>query len=424
MSSNKLSDQQFFKVAIVGGGPAGSAAAYWLAKSNIEVVVLEKKSYPREKTCGDGLTPRAVKQLVEMQVPLDKLGHKYVGLRAKAFDLTLELPWPKLAGYPEFGYCITRYDLDHLTKTNAESQGALFFENTEVLEVQRSLNKANSLLVKEKTSDKLKIIEFDYLIIADGSNSRIGRQLGIRRDKSYPLGLAIRSYFLSERSHDNFIESHLDIRDENGDVMPGYGWVFPLGDGRVNVGAGLLNTSKRWKGVNTNVLFDRFITQVGPSWGFTSKDIIKAPLGGKLPMGLSLKPRFGSNWLACGDALGSINPFNGEGISYAYETGRLAAKYITKAIVENIRSKDGYFFLSDYNTELLDRYRTYYDVAAKFVDLISNPRLMKIMVRTGMHSQLIMAIVLEIMANLVDQKKQTPSKTILSISEAFVASIK
>jgi len=413
-------DSIFHDAVIIGGGPSGSAAAYWLAKKGIDVAVIEKKSFPREKTCGDGLTPRALKQLLDMGLDESLLGHRYLGLRAKAFGKTLELPWPQTKDYPEIGYCITRYDLDSLTKTTAEKQGATFYQDTEAIAVNKEKNQAVQIKAVDKKTHKTKDFKFLYLIIADGSNSRIGRQLGVTRDKSYPLGLAIRSYFSSDYSTDDFIESRLDIRDEHNNVMPGYGWIFPLGDGRLNVGAGLLNTSKQWKGVNTTILFNNFIKQVGPDWKFTEKDLLQNPTGGKLPMGLSLKPRFGTNWLCAGDALGAINPFNGEGISYAYETGRLAANYISQAIEHNLKTNESYFFLQNYNNELVEKYRIYYDVASRFVELISNPKVMKFLVSTGMKSSFIMEIVLEIMANLLTDKKLKASKSLLKIAARIV----
>ena len=108
-------------------------------------------------------------------------------------------------------------------------------------------------------------------------------------------------------------------------MVPGYGWIFPLGDGRVNVGVGLLSTDRRWKGANTSRLMDAFVQCAPRSWGISPETSCGPPTGGQLPMGLAVGPSFGPNVLVVGDAAGCINPFNGEGIAYGYETGRLAA---------------------------------------------------------------------------------------------------
>ncbi len=144
--------------------------------------------------------------------------------------------------------------------------------------------------------------------------------------------MALRGYYRSPRHDDPYIESHLDIRDSDGYVVPGYGWIFPLGDGRINVGVGLLSTDSRWKGTNTTRLMDAFVRWAPRSWGISPETSCGPPTGGKLPMGLAVEPLYGPNTLVVGDAAGCINPFNGEGIAYGYETGRLAAAALGRAL--------------------------------------------------------------------------------------------
>ena len=98
--------------------------------------------------------------------------------------------------------------------------------------------------------------------------------------------------------------------------MPGYGWIFPLGDGRINVGIGLLSSGDRWKGVNTTQMLEAFCRQAPASWGIKPETCLGPATGGRLPMGFSVSPRSGPSHLVVGDASGSINPFNGEGITY------------------------------------------------------------------------------------------------------------
>ena len=152
------------------------------------------------------------------------------------------------------------------------------------------------------------------------------------RDKSYPQGMAIRGYFRSPRHDDGYIESHLDIRDRAGNVVPGYGWISPLGDGRVNVGIGLLSTSERWKGLNTTKLMEEFVDFAPKSWCISPATACSEPTGGRLPMSFSVRPRVGVDYVIAGDAMGAINPFNGEGIAYGWETGRLAADTVAAAL--------------------------------------------------------------------------------------------
>ena len=391
-------------VLVVGGGPGGSSCAYWLAEAGWDVVVVEKKRFPREKTCGDGLTPRAVRQLADMGLEGELAGsHRYTGLRAMAFGRTLEMQWPEHPVFPSYGYTITRHDLDGLVADRAAKAGATVLQGTEALEpllagpvVDGALPRCEGALVKDKDTGQVRELRARYVVVADGSLSRFGRALGTHRNKDYPQGMALRGYYTSPRHDDPFIESYLDIRDGEGNVVPGYGWIFPLGDGRVNVGVGLLSTDKRWKGANTTKLMDTFVRWADPSWGLSPETALGAPTGGRLPMALAVGPHIGENTLLIGDAGGSINPFNGEGIAYGYETGRLAAASLGEAL-----SGDGAAAVARYGDRLNEAYEQYYRVARAFVAMIGHPEAMKVCVSVGMRSEFLMTQLLRIMANLM-----------------------
>jgi geranylgeranyl reductase family protein len=409
-------------VVVVGGGPSGSACAYWLADAGWDVVLVEKKHFPREKTCGDGLTPRSVRQLDDMGLSDALAGaHRYEGLRACAYGRTLELPWPHHPSFPAVGYVITRHDLDHLVAERAAKAGATVWEGAEAIGPLLDPATAGSVGGAGRTAELLpacagaKVLDRDtgrthqvrarYVVVADGANSRFGRALGTSRDRTYPLGMALRGYFRSPRHDDPFIESHLDIRDASGDVVPGYGWIFPVGDGRVNAGVGILTVEGRWKGANTTHLMDAFVEWAPASWELSAATSCGPPTGGKLPMGLSVRPRIGPNMLAIGDASGAINPFNGEGIAYGYETGRLAASCIARGL-----SGEGFHALVDYESQVQAAYGLYFKVAREFVRLISRPEAMRVCVQTGMHSRSIMDWLLRIMANLLRPEDIGPAE--------------
>ncbi|HEY1652449.1 MAG TPA: geranylgeranyl reductase family protein [Acidimicrobiales bacterium] len=401
-------------VVIVGAGPSGSSCAYWLADAGWDVVAVEKKVFPREKTCGDGLTPRGVRQLADMGLEGALAGsHKYTGLRAFGFGNSIEMQWPEHPHFPAYGYTITRHDLDGLVAGRAVEAGATLLQGTEVVGVvvddaapaASPLPALAGVTIKEKGATGTRMIKARYVVVADGSNSRIGRMLGTTRRRDLPLGMALRGYYRSERHDDPFIESHLDIRDSDGNVVPGYGWIFPMGDGRVNVGVGLLSTEQRWKGVNTSTLMDTFVDYAPPSWGLSPETSLGPPTGGKLPMGLSVGPRVGPNVVIAGDAGGVINPFNGEGIAYGYETGRLAAAALGHAM-----TGAGSRALDEYDRELTAAYGPYYKVARAFVHLISHPEAMRVCVNLGMRSDLLMNQLLRIMANLMRPDAAGPAE--------------
>jgi len=401
-------------VLVVGGGPSGSSCAYWLAEAGWDVALVEKKEFPREKTCGDGLTPRAVRQLADMGLEGSLAGaHRYGGLRAHAFGKVLDLPWPETPSFPSYGYVITRHDLDALVNERAAKAGATVWQGTEaVAPLVREGGAGDGRLppcvgavVKEKATGATREVRARYVVVADGSNSRFGRALGTARDRSQPMGMALRGYYTSPGHDAPFIESHLDIRDGEGNVVPGYGWIFPLGDGRVNVGVGLLSTDRRWKGINTSTLMEHFVAWAPKEWELSPATCLGTPTGGKLPMGLAVGPRVGDTTLIVGDATGSINPFNGEGISYGYETGRLAAASLGEAL-----RGGGSAALDRYEDRLEEAYGLYYRVARAFIRVIANPELMKLCVGTGMYSESLMTWILRIMSNLLRPDELGPAE--------------
>jgi geranylgeranyl reductase family protein len=395
-----------YDVLVVGAGPSGSACAYWLADAGYDVLLVERKRFPREKTCGDGLTPRSVRQLEDMGLAQELAGfHRYDGLRAVAFGRELELAWPDHPGLPSHGYVVTRRDLDHVVAERAQKVGAALRQGAEATAPVLEDGRVRGATVVSRDGGGVDEIRARYVVVSDGANSRFGRALGTTRDRGLALGMALRGYYRSPRHDEPWIESHLDVRDRDGQVLPGYGWVFPLGDGRVNVGVGLLSTSDRWAGVNTTELMAAFVDTAPPSWELSRATSCGAPTGGRLPMGLSVGPRSGPGYLVVGDAAGAINPFNGEGIAYAYETGRLAAAAVGQALATG---EDG--ALRGYESELQHRYGLYYRVAQAFVQIIGRPQLMRVLVGTGMHSRTLMEWVLRIMANLLRPDELGPAE--------------
>ncbi|HEV3214058.1 MAG TPA: geranylgeranyl reductase family protein [Acidimicrobiales bacterium] len=393
-------------VVVVGGGPSGASCAFWLADAGWDVVVVEKKTLPREKTCGDGLTPRAVRQLADMGVePLVAAsGHRYDGLRAVGFGREMELRWPEHPHFPSYGYTITRFDLDAVVADHARGRGAAVCFGAEAVDPfeampplrEGRLGSASGVTVADTATGRTAEVRARYVVVADGANSRLGRSLGAARRRDWPLGMALRGYWRSPRHDDRYIESHIDIRDAKGDVVPGYGWIFPLGDGRVNVGVGLLSTDRTWRGVNTTRLMEAFLAQAAPSWELSKSTCLGPATGGKLPMGMSVGPWIGDNVVVVGDAAGAINPFNGEGIAYGYETGRLAAASVAAALDQGDAAA-----LDEYAARLQASYGDYFRVARGFVRLISEPRVMQACVGVGMRSDWLMARLLSIMANLL-----------------------
>jgi len=401
-------------VLVVGGGPAGSAAAFWLARAGHHVVLAEKKEYPREKTCGDGLTPRAIHQLIDIGFDFDVPEfHRVRGLRSYAGDeLQVELRWPDHSVFPNWGGVIRRAELDAQVAALTAKEGV---EVREKVEAKAVIVDGRLAAVDLSHNGDTERLNPRAVVVADGSLSRFGRALGTNRDKSYPMGLAARGYYASPLSDVDFLESQLDMRDASGASMPGYGWVFPLGDGTVNVGVGLLSTFSRWKQVNTTEMMNDY-AKIAPSyWGLSEDTRLTEPRGGKLSMSFSVGPRVGSNYVVVGDAAGSINPWNGEGISYAYETGRVAARHISDAL-----AADDLGLLQRYPQELDDTYGLYYRTARVFVKAIGKPWIMRTLAHTGIRSVSLMEWTLKVMANLLEPDEKAIGERVYRTLERLV----
>ena len=403
-------------VLVIGGGPAGASTSYWLAKAGVRVTCIERKVFPRDKTCGDGLTPRAVKQLTDMGL-YDALEeyHRYTGLRAVAHGVTLELQWPQHPIYPDHGFVVKRRHLDQLVFEHAAEAGATMLQGTEAIAPIVDGGIVTGAVVKDKATGETREIRARYLVIADGANSRFGRALGTARNRSYPLGMAIRTYYESPLHDEPWIESCLDVRDRNGNSMPGYGWIFPVGDGTINVGIGLLSTFRDWRDVNTSHLMREWAATAPDYWKIDAENPVCAPTGGRIPMAGSVNPKVGPTWAVVGDAGGSVNPFNGEGIDYAYETGR----HVAELLAEAIETGDG-MVLQQYPKWLEAEYGLYFKVARLFAQVIGQPTLMRELTRVGMRSRSLMDWVLRIMANLLQPDEIGPAEAAYAMAAAIV----
>ena len=386
-----------FDVAIVGGGPSGSAAAHYLATKGHSVLVCEKKSFPREKTCGDGLTPRAVKVLADMGLSAElQTWERVRGLRVHAAGKTMELPFPELEDFANYGLVKPRKELDQIVLDHAEAAGAKVLYETQAKEPIFDRGVMAGFVAKRDGQDEE--IRAKWVICAEGAATKFARSLGRVRDEEYPMGFAIRQYFKSPMEHSGWFEAYLDVRS-GPNQLPGYGWVFPVGDGTVNAGVGLLSTYGGWRSVNLHDLQDNFIAQLPPEWDITPETVCSKPRAGRLFMGASVWPPHGPGFLLTGDAAGMINPCNGEGIAYGYETGRIAGRHIDEALRNGASP-----VLSAYTKELEDTYEPYFRLGRRFVRLIGHPALMEKLVGMAMHSKTVMSFALTLLANLEDTR--------------------
>ena len=207
------------------------------------MLVTDAAVFPRDKTCGDGLTPRAVAELEKLGLEDWLRAHTVnQGLRAHGFGQTLLLPWPG-GSLPAWGSAVARTELDDHIRTTAIKAGATALDGVRAVDVRRDGGRVVAVVFQR--GDETFEIGCRWLVVADGVRSPLGKVLGREWHRDTVYGVAGRTYVTSGMSDDPWISSHLELRGEDGDILSGYGWIFPLGTGEVNLGVGTLATAKR-----------------------------------------------------------------------------------------------------------------------------------------------------------------------------------
>ncbi|WP_106848574.1 geranylgeranyl reductase family protein [Blastococcus sp. Marseille-P5729] len=407
-------------VIVVGAGPGGSAAAYYAALHGLSVLLLEKSTFPRDKVCGDGLTPRSVKSIVAMGIDttegatgLDGAGIegrwiRNKGLRVIGGGVRLELDWPELASFPDYGLVRPRSDFDELLARRAQQVGAKLIEQCNVTGPLHDENgRVAGVTAKVGPGKEPQEFRAPAVIACDGMSGRLGLAEGIVRDEKRPMGVAVRRYYKSPRHDDDYLESWLELWEElpGGErrLLPGYGWIFGVGDGTSNVGLGILDSSASFQNLNYRDLLTRWLDGLPGEWGYVEDNATGPTRGGGLPMGFNKHPHYQNGLLLVGDAAGAINPFNGEGIAYAMETGELAAEAVAQARTRRTDAARERA-LAGYNAAMADHLGSYYRLGGIFVKLIGNPHVMRMATKYGLPRQTLMRFVLKMMANLTDPR--------------------
>ncbi len=370
---------------VVGAGPAGAAAAIRAARGGAKVVVFDKAPYGRDKVCGDGLTPRAIAAMQELNLDFSD-AHHIVGLRMIANSTVRELDWPSGGRFPNHGAVWPRRKLDAALIDAATEAGAEVIWETEALPIIEG-----ERVVGVTTGDKT--WKAPMTVIAAGAPGKIAKMLGTERVEDEPFGLAIRAYVPSPRHSDQHLEACLTLKDEHGTAVPGYGWMFPAGDGTVNIGAGALSTMKGFKKLNLNKLLDSYRDMIRDEWDLG--DYVERPRAWRLPM--SANRRHGTGWVAIGDAAGLINPMNGEGIDYGLESGILAADlFLDNPVTAPAR----------YDLAVAELFDGFLSTGRRFSFLIGHPWILNSGLKMAVGTDAIAKITLQVMGNLVDG--QTP----------------
>lgn len=342
---------------VVGAGPAGAAAAFYLARSKRRVLLLDRGEFPRDKSCGDGLTQAAVRQLGEMGV----LAHLSEAPTMRGVRVFLrgagyrDFVYPGDSQSPAFGLVVPRFDLDAAICRRAVGEGAVLWQRADV---RRLIYEAGRVVGVEAVHEgETKRLYARAVVAADGATSRLASQAGLTGTESADMGFAIRGYYAGVHGLTDLLEIHIPLLDATDRyLLPSYGWVFPTGEGTVNVGVGVF---QRVRKANVRRLMERFVAfLVKQDARFRGARPCGDWSGAPLRFDFAPERCMADGLLLAGDAAGLISPFTGEGISYALASGRLAAEVIDRGLKDGRPERPE---LSDYARLLGEGYAGYFE---------------------------------------------------------------
>jgi menaquinone-9 beta-reductase len=328
------------------------------------------------------------------------------GLRIIGGGGRIELNWPELSSYPGYSLVRSRLDFDQTLARHAEKAGARLIEGCNVTGPLRDDRTGRVIGVTAQQTENGEKLERNararVVVAADGNSSRLSVALGLHKRDDRPLGVAVRSYYTSPRHNDDYLEAWLDLWD--GDkLLPGYGWIFGMGDGTSNVGLGLLNTSEAFGNIDYRALLRRWLAGMPAEWGLTEENRTQPVRGAALPMGFNRTPHYTDGVLLAGDSGGMVNPFNGEGIGYALEAGEIAARTIVQALARPTAA-DAEAVLRTYPRQLKDAWGGYYTLGRTFVHMIGHPSFMRFATRHGVKRPYIMRFTMKLLGNLTETR--------------------
>lgn len=329
-----------YDVGVIGAGPAGSATAYFLARGGLRVALLDRSDFPRDKTCGDGLTPRALSMLDSMGVlpQVEKSAFRCSGVTLRNSDeITYRLEFSQPGAPLQYILILPRFTFDELLRQHAVEAGAVYIPHAKVGNITQEKDRVRLWVENGET------LECQLAVIATGANTGLLRKTGLLKHTP-PPNLAARAYFENVEGLDDTIMLFFD-----GVERPGYGWVFPTSENSANIGCGVFFDSKTPQPTHlrqmiaTHPYLQRILKharQLGPIKGHPLRTDFSRSLSGA------------GRILVVGESVGLVNPITGEGIDYALESAQLAADAILN------HHPDVLTIQKDYRRALSKKFRT------------------------------------------------------------------
>lgn len=322
-----------FDAIVVGAGPAGSSTAIALARQGVRVLVVDKDLFPREKACGDGLTRRSVAALRRMGLEDRFAGARRIrGLRIIEHRRRSEHLHEHSAGGegPEHGLVVPRIEFDQVLIEAAQESGAEFWQKTLVEGLLRD-ESGRVRGLRTRGAGGTQELAADFVVVAEGSSGRLAAPLRRSSLGSSDRCFAVRQYCRGGGDVGSYYEVHFPVTDGRVPV-PGYGWVFPVADGIVNVGAGVGYGRGFDAKIGVRQLYAGFLETLRKTATYSALEECSPLIGSSLRQGLVPDECVAPGLVLAGDAASLVNPFTGEGISYALESGELAGEAVVAAL--------------------------------------------------------------------------------------------
>jgi len=362
-----------FDVVIVGAGPAGSALGIYLARAGIDVLLLEKYEFPRDKVCGDFVSPRGLKKLAELGCGEEISARAYTPVNKSLVflgdDQLSEGLFPHLPEHPAFGHAIPRCELDDIIFRRAQKCGVETVENCTVVGIVIS---DDGVQVDADVDGKITAFKGKIVVGADGANSVVARNVNLEmRDQRY-VQLAMRAYCKGLPHKD----AVLYFEEE---FFPGFGWVFPVNDRVANIGVGMVKEPMKKDGIHLRTFFNRFtkfVHRLGENSGVNIE--ISRSSGWPIKTYGGARRNYFERGLLIGDAGCFVDPISGEGIPLALETSEFASATIVEALASGDVSAAG---LSSFERRWREHFDADLGISDLVVSMIRNRYLVKLWVQ-------------------------------------------
>lgn len=382
---------KIYDVVVVGAGPGGSAAAHYLARAGLDVLLVDKFEFPRDKTCGDAMTPRALTVLEDMGL-LAAL--RRTGCHIRELEIfaprghSTVAPIPEHPGRPDYALIVPRLILDNAIRERALASGAAFAGGVHVTALEPN---GREVVIRQRGERSAAPIRARLAVVATGANVSLLLRSGLL-PQAPPLMLAARTYYEELSGLQRRIQFRFD-----GVPLPGYGWVFPVSDSAANVGAGFFTTGRTARPLpaTPGIALENFV-RIPPLRALLAGARQAGPVKGfPLRVDFATAPTFGQRVLLVGEAAGLVNPLTGEGIDYALESGKIAAEHVIRLFAAGDLARPD---LAAYDELLRRRFQRLFIFCTRLRNLFMRPlflnRLIKASARRADLTGLLISLVL------------------------------